>query len=164
MKSVIFALLLISTSIHAAENTKHEKLMELMNVMDMDSMVDTMYSQMDVMMQSMSAEMGVKPSEQVIFDEYYRKMTLVLREEISWAKMLPTTIDIYDRNFSEAEISDMLAFYKTTTGKTILAKMPLVMQESMEMGQSLARNAIPRVQEIAKQLAEDLERSRNSQE
>ncbi|VUD64765.1 hypothetical protein TDB9533_03396 [Thalassocella blandensis] len=161
MRILLLALVLLTSNVFASEATKQEKLKELINVMDMDSMVDSMYSQMEVMMQNMSTEMGVQPEEQPIFDEYYSKMTMVMREEISWKKMKPTVLEIYDKNFSEQEISDMLAFYKTETGQAILAKMPAVMQESMLMSQSLAQNAVPKIQVIAKELYADLEVSRS---
>ncbi|MDO3385810.1 DUF2059 domain-containing protein [Gilvimarinus sp. SDUM040013] len=164
MRIIILALLLMSSGLHASEESKREKLMELVNVMDMDSMVDAMYSQMESMMQNMSTEMGITPSEKPIFDEYYRKMTAVLKEEVSWQKMRPIAVDIYDRNFNEAEITDMLNFYKTPTGQSILQKMPIVMQDSMQMSQGLVQNALPKIQAIAAELSADLEAERNPEQ
>lgn len=161
MRTIILALLLLSTSLHASEETKQQKLVELLSVMEMDSMVDAMYSQMEVMLQNMSTEMGVQPSEQAIYDEHYSKMMAIISEEISWEKMKPGAMAMYSNNFTEAEIADMLDFYKTTTGKAILRKMPAVMQESMQLGQTLAQNAIPKIQVVAKQLADDLKASRD---
>lgn len=159
----ILILLLLSMTIHAADNTKQDKLIELVNVMDMDSMIDAMYSQMEIMMQNMSVEMGVKPSEQAIFDEYYSKMTLAMREEMNWQKMQPMVIDIYDKHFNETEVSEMLEFYKTPTGKAIIAKMPAIMQESMSISQTLVQNVLPKIQVIAKEFAEALNKSRSAQ-
>jgi len=152
--------LILSIGIQAQETTKQEKIAELLNVIDMDSMMESMYSQMEIMMQNMSTEMGVQSSEQAIFDEYYSKMTLVMRDSMSWKRMEPLAIEIYERNFSEKEITDMLDFYKSDTGKSILEKMPVVMQESMEIGQALMKETIPKIQIIAKELAQDLEEHR----
>ncbi len=162
IKALFFSVLLASSfSAYADDGTKEAKLSELLNVMGMDSMVEQMYSQMEVMMQNMSTQMGVQPSEQAIFDEYYNQMILVMREDMSWAKMEPLIVDIYDRNFTEKEINDMLVFYKTETGKSLLLKMPAVMQESMQISQTLMQTSIPKIQEIAKKLGKDLEKSRN---
>ena len=109
----LVGLLFITSSIfvQANESAKQAKLKELVNVMDMGSMVESIYSQMEVAMQDMSTKMGVQPNEQAIFDEYYSQMILIMKENLSWAKMEPLAVDIYDRNFTEDEITDMLVFY-----------------------------------------------------
>ena len=117
MRLFIFILLLSISSISlASDSTKNEKIHELLNLLDMDSMVESMYSQMEVMMQNMSKEMGVIEDEKPILDKYYSKMTSIMKEEMSWEKIEPAVIDIYERNFSDKEIDDMLAFYRTESG------------------------------------------------
>ncbi|MBB1345378.1 MULTISPECIES: DUF2059 domain-containing protein [unclassified Pseudoalteromonas] len=160
-KVLLLSLLIFSSSLYAEQNTKQQKIDELINVMNLDSMVDSMYGQVEGMMKGMSDQMGVKPSEQAIFDKYYSDMTTVLKTEMSWAKMQPMMVNVYDKHFSEQEIADMLAFYKTDTGQKILEKMPVVMQESMQMSQSLMKDAMPKIQTLAQQLSDELEQSRS---
>jgi len=155
-------LLVISFAAQSTEETKKAKLLELVNVTDMDSMMDAMYAQMELNMQNMSTQMGVQPSEQAIFDEYYSKMIIVMREAMSWKKMEPLVIDLYSKNFTEKEITDMLNFYKTESGQSVLKKMPVLMGESMEMGQNMMQDAIPKIQAVAQELAADLEESRKA--
>ena len=78
-KALLLSLLIFSGSVLADEATKQQKIDELINVMNMDAMVDSMYGQVEGMMKNMSAQMGVKPSEQAIFDKYYADMTNVLK-------------------------------------------------------------------------------------
>ncbi|MBB1338587.1 DUF2059 domain-containing protein [Pseudoalteromonas sp. SR44-2] len=159
-KVLLLSLLIFSSSLYAEQNTKQQKIDELIKVMNLDSMVDSMYGQVEGMMKGMSDQMGVKPSEQAIFDKYYGDMTTVLKTEMSWAKMQPMMVNVYDKHFSEQEIADMLAFYKTDTGQKILEKMPVVMQESMQMSQGLIQDAMPKIQAIAGKLSEELKASR----
>ena len=42
---------------------------------------------------------------------------------------------LYDRHFSEEELMAATAFYRTPAGKSMLAKTPLVVQESFSIGQ-----------------------------
>ena len=160
-KVLLLSLLIFSSSLYAEQNTKQQKIDELIKVMNLDSMVDSMYGQVEGMMKGMSDQMGGKPSEQTIFDKYYGDMTTVLKTEMSWAKMQPMMVNVYDKHFSEQEIADMLAFYKTDTGQKILEKMPVVMQESMQMSQSLMKDAMPKIQTLAQQLSDELEQSRS---
>jgi len=160
-KVLLLSLLIFSSSLYAEQNTKQQKIDELISVMNLDSMIDSTYGQVEGMMKGMSDQMGVKPSEQAIFDKYYGDMMTVLKTQMSWAKMQPMMISVYDKHFSEQEIADMLAFYKTDTGQKILEKMPVVMQESMQMSQSLMKDAMPKIQTLAQQLSDELEQSRS---
>jgi uncharacterized protein len=58
---------------------------------------------------------------------------------------------IYARNFSAAELGEVTAFYRTSTGQKMLEKLPSLTQESMlagqQFGQSLAREFELRVKD-----------------
>lgn len=165
MKYILsIVLMLASCSAFSSEETKRQQLNELMDLMSMSSLVDSMYSQFEAQMKGMSAQMGVKPSEQVIFDKYYTKMIQLMKNEISWKKMEPAVMDIYNRNFTEKEVADMLAFYRTETGKSVIKKLPVVMQESMQMSNGMVQKIIPEIQKLSQELAAELESSRKSNE
>jgi len=162
MKCILIGILLIfSVSASAETDSRREQVEDLLELMDASSIINSMYSQMDIMLQNMSKELGVKPSEKVIFDEYYSKMINVMREEMSWAKMKEPMINIYLNNFNEKEISDVIAFYKSDTGQAFIAKTPKLTQESMQIGQNLTTAAIPRIREISKQLKQQLALARD---
>ena len=69
-------------------------------------------------------------------------------------------IDVYARNFSEQEIDDKVAFYKTENGQTVIKKLPVVMQESVVGSQTLVQGLMPKIQKIAEQLGTDLPKAR----
>tara|TARA_B110000967_G_scaffold205487_1_gene250128 strand:+ start:1589 stop:2092 length:504 start_codon:yes stop_codon:yes gene_type:complete len=162
MKYILIGMLFIfSVSAIAETDSKREQVEDLLELMDTSSIINSMYSQMEIMLQNMSKELGVKPSEKVIFDEYYSKMVNVMREEMSWAKMKEPMINIYMNNFNEKEISDVIAFYKSDTGQAFIAKTPKLTQESMQIGQNLTTTAIPRIREISKQLKQQLALARD---
>ncbi len=45
-------------------------------------------------------------------------------------KMVDAMAQVYPKVFTKQELEDMVAFYETPTGKAVLQKMPLVMQEA----------------------------------
>lgn len=165
MRTFLVAILMVvALGVQAEQSTKQENLAELVQVMDMDAMLDSIYAQMEGMMQGMSEQMGVTPAEQPIFNDYYTKMTNVMRETMTWERMKPMVVDIYDRHFSDEEVAAMLDFYRTDAGQSILEKMPVITQESMQMSQVMMQEAIPKIQAIAQELAQDLEAARATSE
>ncbi len=43
-------------------------------------------------------------------------------------------VGLYQTNFTEAEIDAMIAFYSSEHGRSIVGKMPKIVQESMQVG------------------------------
>lgn len=54
-------------------------------------------------------------------------------------------IPVYDKHFSAEEIKQLMAFYQTALGKKTIEVMPLVMQESMSVGQAWGQNLGPKL-------------------
>tara|TARA_B100002049_G_C16046948_1_gene361639 strand:- start:400 stop:897 length:498 start_codon:yes stop_codon:yes gene_type:complete len=165
MKALLLVLALgLSLNTFASEESKNEKIESLMSLMDMDSLIDNMYTQVEPMMKNMSDQMNIKPSEQPIFDKYYKEMTLILKEEVSWTKMKPHVLAIYDKNFTEQQIDDIVEFYETPTGQAMLNKMPEITQQSVQISQQLLQRALPRIQATSAELAAELKAQRAKEE
>ncbi|AWG22495.1 hypothetical protein FFWV33_13640 [Flavobacterium faecale] len=55
-------------------------------------------------------------------------------KEFNAENLLELLIPIYDENFTESEINGLIAFYKTTLGEKVIATLPNIMTQSMEVG------------------------------
>ena len=65
-------------------------------------------------------------------------------------------VQVYARHFTEEDLRELLAFYKTPVGRKVIAKMPAVVAESMRVGQRWAERNSPRLQvELQKRLADE---------
>ncbi len=65
-------------------------------------------------------------------------------------------LKVYDKNFTESELKDIIAFYKTPTGQKSLKQMPEVLKESMDLTATLIA---PQMGQIIQQLMKE-ERAR----
>ena len=59
-------------------------------------------------------------------------------------------VSVYDKHLTDEEIDAMLEFYRTPVGRSIISKMPAVMEESMAVGEKWGRG-------IAEEILRDLE-------
>ncbi len=162
MKKLLLTLIAVSAiSAHAAETpAKSKQVEELLAITDASAMVETMYNQLEISLREMATQMGVNGAEQQVFDEYQAKMVQLMRSELNWEKIKDPIKAIYTEHFSEKQIKDMIAFYKTETGKQTLEKMPVIVQESMAVSQEAAAGIMPKMQEMARQLAAEIEQMR----
>lgn len=59
-------------------------------------------------------------------------------KHITWEAAAPEITKIYKDAFTEMELRDVIAFYKTPTGQKVLIKLPEVMQQGAAVGAKLA--------------------------
>jgi len=79
-----------------------------------------------------------------------------LAKYMSWDALKPQLVAIYTDAFTEAELREVNAFYKTPTGQKTITAMPALMQKGMAMGQKAVQDHLPELQEaIQKKLKED---------
>lgn len=56
-----------------------------------------------------------------------------------------------DKYFTESEIKELIAFYESSVGKKMVKNQPLILQDSMEVGQKWGIS-------IAQEIVEDLQK------
>jgi hypothetical protein len=156
--------LLISFATQAQNDTEKDNLDKLFEAMQMDVMMDTMFSQMQSAYMEGMQDTELSSEELAVIEKYQGQVTDLMREELSWQAMSVDIKQIYRQNFTEQEIADILAFYQSPAGQSVLRTMPVVMQESMQLGQNLAQQAMPKLQAISEQQSQALRELREAKE
>ncbi len=75
---------------------------------------------------------------------------------MTWSDLEPAMVKIYQDNFPQEDINGLIAFYKTPLGKTTIEKMPVVMQQSMAVGQNAMLKIMPELTEEMKDFGTEL--------
>ncbi|HVS50960.1 MAG TPA: DUF2059 domain-containing protein [Opitutaceae bacterium] len=60
-------------------------------------------------------------------------------KEIIWDEIKPQVADLYVREFSEEELTQIIAFYKTPVGAKALRRLPAVVAAGAKIGQDYAK-------------------------
>jgi hypothetical protein len=158
---VVLALCLVTGAAQAADQAASEaSVRELLEVNQTRKLVDGMFGQMDTMMQaSMKRATGdavVTPEQQAVFDRMRAKLITLIRDEMKWEILEPELMEIYRQSFTEEEVIGMLGFYRSPAGQAMIAKMPRVMQQSLETSQKHMAAMMPKLQQLQKETMEEL--------
>lgn len=124
MKKIIVLLFCISVFQigNAQKTSKEEKIKELLELTG-------------------SGKIGLQVFENIISD--FQKSFKSVPEEF-WIKFkaeakpedfVNMILPVYAKYYTEDEINQLIAFYKTPVGKKVISTMPQLMQESMQIGQ-----------------------------
>lgn len=165
MKKLIVCLLVLALPAisFSADDGKRESVETLLGLINAESMIDNIYSQMELMMKGIGQQFGIQPSEQEMFDQFMIRTVKMMKAEMNWAKMKSPMIEIYMKHYTEKELKDMVEFYSTDTGQSVIRKMPEVMKDSMLLSQQMARDFIPKLQAMTKEFEQELAAARKKQ-
>ncbi len=76
------------------------------------------------------------------------KFKALMQNEYSWDILEPEFTKIYKNVLTQSEVNDMIAFYKTPSGQAVVKKMPLIMQQSIVLSQSMIQKLTPKITKI----------------
>jgi uncharacterized protein len=155
-KILLTTTLVLIACLSSYSQTKQENLTELFKLMQVDKMMDKMYGSivpvMQAQMKKAVPDSLQNPEMKTKMDE---NMKLIMNESKTMANDFVNNemVGIYDRNFSEQEIKDLIVFYKSTTGKKMIEKTPVIQQETMQI---MMTKYIPKFQETIQNMMEKM--------
>jgi hypothetical protein len=126
MKTALFFALTFAFSISSAAPGASSSVRELFDLMNVRKMIE-----MNVLK---SAELLAVQTDQPV--KAKPKMEKFLRETVGYAAIQDELVALYAKSFSEAEVQDLLRFYKTPTGRKLASLQPMLFEEGAKIGQA----------------------------
>lgn len=89
-----------------------------------------------------AGKMGVQAADNMLtsfktsYKEVPEQFWIDFKKELNPAALVNLMIPIYDKYYTEDDIKQLTDFYQTPIGKKVISNTPLIMQESMQAGQS----------------------------
>ena len=158
---VAFAVLFVQPLVAADQPASSASAKELVNLMQGRKTFDDVFAPMDNRMESSmkqaAAGRPLSPEQQKIVDDMRTKMMALVKESLNWDTFEPKMEEIYRKSFSQSEIDGMLKFYKTPAGKAVIAKMPVVMQNTMQVMQGEMAEMVPKMQQLMADTASQIQ-------
>jgi len=133
---------------------------QLLEVAQARKLIDSVMAQMDGLMQQTIAQatkgQDIPPRVQKDIDKGQAEVTGIMKELLDWNKLEPMYVRIYQKTFSQPEVDGMIAFYQTPAGQAVIAKMPAVMQNTMDEMLQLMAPAMQRMQRMQQDVASEM--------
>jgi len=153
----VIYLAVCSFSAFGAETPPSEaSIRQLMEVSQTHKLLDDMMKQMDQMMNQMMQQVtqgqAVSPKVQKEIDSGKSEAMSMMKEILDWHKLEPLYIRVYQKSFSQQEVNDLIAMYKTPGAQALMNKMPMVMRNTMAEMQPLLQPVIQRMQRTQQQV------------
>lgn len=146
---MILALLCVSSLCFADPNKLD--IQELLALSGSHQMVDMTKTQLNGVAQGpiQQALQGktLTPELTKIVQDASERASKAINEGLTWEKVEPIFVEVYQSTLTQEEVEGIVAFYKTPAGKAMVEKMPQLMQLS---GQKMQQQLGPLMQELQK--------------
>lgn len=143
--------LLAATTQPNASQRQKELINELIDAMHMDQIV---MQSTDAMLEQMMKQFVSEDNEDgKWFADHFREL---VRQQVDFKTLTRDLfLQVYPKYFTEDDLTQLVAFYRSPTGQKMLTTMPAVMRDSMQLSQSTLG---AKMQEIVKQVMADAEK------
>lgn len=161
MKRFVVASLIGACALVAqAAAPSRESIELLLNLVQAEKMMDSIKPQFNGLIKNSidQALEGRKPTaeEQKVLDRYVARTVEIMGESLTAERMKQLNTQLYTKYFSQEEIDGIIAFYQSPAGKSMLTKMPQVMQGVMAAMPSVLAPMMEKMRVASEQMATDL--------
>jgi hypothetical protein len=132
--------------INQSEETHREAILELVSMMNMDTLLS----------QTIDKILDIQIQQNPSLKDYKETMSIFFNKYMSWESLKEDYIKIYQEEFTEDEIRDLIDFYKTNTGKKTLVRLPVLMQKGAQIGQQRVKDNQQELEEMILKRQEEL--------
>lgn len=131
----------------------------LLQVMDAQKMVDQMIPavmQQSRLMLDQNLPANVSPEDRARAERLMAGQEASLREMLAWKNLQPIYTRVYTDTLSAEEVTAMTRFYESPEGRSVMQKLPQIMQRSMVEMQPLVQSSMKKMmQTLEAEMAKD---------
>jgi uncharacterized protein len=149
-----------TAAVPAADRPTDDSIRQLLQIQKAQSVLQQVARQVDG---SFTAMLNQQLQDKTLSDEDRQRieaararLQALTGKILTWENMEPMYLKIYGDSFSQSEIDSMIAFYSSPAGQAVVAKLPLVAQNTMAAMQKQMKELMPQAQQIAKDTATEI--------
>ena len=140
-------------TLRADDASKMAKVHEFFKVSKMETLTTVnMNLTLNRMNSQITRQMGatLTPAQQQRVTALTEKLKKLITDSMSWDKMEPQYAKLYADAYTEQQLDDLIAFYKSPTGQVVVEKTPILVQQANDLSQERLAALTPQIQQMVK--------------
>ena len=145
---IILGLAVMSSTVQAAppSSAQIERLLQVMEAQKIvDQMIPAMMQQSRMMVEQNLAKSDTSEADKARANQVMASQEASLRAMLSWTNLKPVYLRVYSDTLSAEEVLAMTRFYESPEGRSVMQKMPQILQRTMVELQPLAQSAMEKM-------------------
>lgn len=160
IRLILLAVLCIPLAASADAQSHRAAAYELLDSARAENIVGLMKAQVEQTMRRAASGRDLSAEQQAVVDKYAAKASEEVAGTMEWTRLKEEFATLYVSVYTEAELRELTAFYKSALGQKMLDKMPELLQQSIQLAQRHLQESMPRLQKIGDEMAEEMKRLR----
>jgi len=150
------ALSLASLNGLAIEPAKRQSIDAMFEAADMPALMENAQGTVAGLFKQQAAQLDISDQQRQVVEKYFARLSVLLKEELSWAALKDALAEVYDQAYTQDEIDGLTAFYRTPVGRKLVEKTPALVGASQAIMQEKMKSILPRIQQISADMAQEL--------
>lgn len=156
----LLVMISLAAPARADEVSKRAKVHELFDVMHLDrtvqQMTDATMKQVSGLTQQMRMGRQPPPELQAKLDEFQKRVFDLVTAQVSWDKLEPEYTELYMQTYTEQELDDILTFYRSPSGASMIAKTPELLAKSTALSQERMQKIMPQLMQMLQDFVKEV--------
>jgi hypothetical protein len=131
--------LFVPLAAHADDASHRAKAEEMVTLLHTDRMVNQVSANITKQVTEAAEKTAgptPTPDAKTKLTDFEKKATDMIETQVGWKALQPSFVDIYAKNFTDAELDSIIAFYKSPAGVAFLTKSPEVNAQANDLAKS----------------------------
>lgn len=123
-----------------------ERLLQVMDAQKViDQMIPAMMQQSNLLVEQRLADTQASEADKQRAQRFMAAQEAGLRNMLSWDNLKPIYMRVYGDTMTAEEVLAMTRFYESPEGRSVMQKMPQVLQRTMQEMQPLAQSTMEKM-------------------
>jgi hypothetical protein len=155
--SVLLSLCIASLG-YADSQTHRQAAEEVLRLTKVDKMLGPLVDQIQQVQIQQLQQMNLSREAYSAAQRYLQRINDLVAREMQWQEIKNDYIGLYTDAFTEQELHQLIQFYSTPLGRKVVEKMPVLMEQSMQLGQKKMMNIMPEIQALSEEMIQEIQK------
>jgi hypothetical protein len=155
--SVLLSLCIASLG-YADSQTHRQAAEEVLRLTKVDKMLGPLVDQIQQVQIQQLQQMNLSREAYSAAQRYLQRINDLVAREMQWQEIKNDYIGLYTDAFTEQELQQLIQFYSTPLGRKVVEKMPVLMEQSMQLGQKKMMNIMPEIQALSEEMIQEIQK------
>ena len=152
-------LLFCLASLGSADSQTHRQAAEeVLRLTRVDKMLVPLIDQIQQVQIQQLQQMDLSSEAYAAAQQYLKRINDLVAREMQWQEIKNDYIGLYTDTFTEQELHQLIQFYSTPLGHKVIEKMPVLMEQSMRLGQKKMRKIMPEIQALSEEMIQETQK------
>ena len=155
--SVLLSLCIASLG-YADSQTHRQAAEEVLRLTKVDKMLGPLIDQIQQVQIQQLQQMKMSREAYSAAQRYLQQINELVAREMQWQGIKNDYVELYTNAFTEQELRQLIQFYSTPLGQKVVEKMPVLMEQSMIVGQKKMMKIMPEIQALSEEMIQEIQK------